>query len=258
MKRFIAALLLLPSLAFADAYDIIMTQRNPIDSGQLTRIVTHPASPANGILGYSGDLQLPFFFAIGPGLSITAGTLDAVPQTWATLTGTPTTLSGYGITDGATVTALVSGLATKLNAPGGSTAQYIRGDGSLATLPTTSAPSQATATRALNTAFQISATRNADARYSVQCTITASITGGQNCDVILEIASDAAFTTNVQTVGVVGTGQTYTLAIALAGVQPQTAQVTGWVPAGYYVRLRTVQNTGAPTFAYRGGQEILQ
>lgn len=118
--------------------------------------------------------------------------------------------------------------------------------------------SQAAATRSLNTAFQISATRDAWVSYSVQITVTASIAGGQNGDVVLEIASDSGFTANVQTLAINGLGQTYTLAIALQGVQPQTGVVTGYVPAGYYARLRTVNNTGTPAFSYRAGQEVLQ
>lgn len=93
--------------------------------------------------------------------------------------------------------------------------------------------------------------------YSVQITVTATIAGGQNGDVILEIASDSGFTTNVQTLAIAGNGQTYSLAVALQGIQPTTNVLTGFVPAGYYVKLRTVQNTGNPTFSYRAGQEIL-
>lgn len=118
------------------------------------------------------------------------------------------------------------------------------------------APSQASASRSLNTGFQPSTTRPVLGIYSVQCTITASIAGGQNCDVILEIASDSGFTANVQTLSICGDGQTYTLAVAIQGVQPSTKVCTGWVPAAFFVRLRTVQNTGAPSFAYRAGQEI--
>lgn len=118
--------------------------------------------------------------------------------------------------------------------------------------------SQASASRSLNTIFQVSATRDAWVSYSVQITVTASIGGGQNGDVILEIASDSGFTANVQTLSISGLGQTYTLAVAIQGVQPQTCVVTGYVPAGYYARLRTVNNTGAPAFAYRAGQEVLQ
>lgn len=126
------------------------------------------------------------------------------------------------------------------------------------TPPAVPARSQSAASRTLNTAFQVSTTRDALVNYSVQCTITASIAGGQSCDVVLEIATDAAFTAGVQTVGIIGTGQTYTLAVAIQGVQPQTAQVTGYVPAGYYARLRTVNVSGSPTYAYRAGQEVLQ
>lgn len=116
---------------------------------------------------------------------------------------------------------------------------------------------QSSASRTLNSIFQVSTIRNALVIYSVQITVSASITGGQNGDVILEIASDSGFTTNVQTVAVSGLGQTYTLAIALAGVQPQTTVVSGFIPAGYYSRLRTVNNTGTPSFSYRAGQEVL-
>jgi len=65
-------------------------------------------------------------------------------QAFSTITATPTTLAGYGITDGltaaalapyATTSALTAGLATKFNTPAGTAAQYVRGDGALATLP---------------------------------------------------------------------------------------------------------------------------
>ena len=118
--------------------------------------------------------------------------------------------------------------------------------------------SQSSATRTLNTTFQVSATRDAVVQYAVQTTITASIAGGQDADVFLDIASDSGFTTNVQSLDVAPCSQTYTLAIALQGVQKCAAQVRGFVPAGYYARIRTVSNTGAPAFAYRLGQEVLQ
>ena len=52
-------------------------------------------------------------------------------QGWGTITGTPTTLAGYGITDAASSAAL----AAKFNTPTGTAQQYVRGDGVLATLP---------------------------------------------------------------------------------------------------------------------------
>lgn len=117
---------------------------------------------------------------------------------------------------------------------------------------------QAAATRALNSAFQVSTTRDAVVQYSVQTTITASIAGGQDADVFLDIASDSGFTANVQSLDVAPCSQTYTLAVAIQGVQKCAAQVRGFVPAGYYARIRTVSNTGSPVFAYRLGQEVLQ
>jgi len=66
-------------------------------------------------------------------------------QAFSTITSTPTTLAGYGITDGLTASALApyatsadltTGLATKFNNPAGTVAQYLRGDGTAATFPT--------------------------------------------------------------------------------------------------------------------------
>lgn len=109
--------------------------------------------------------------------------------------------------------------------------------------------------RVLGTAFQPSSTRDTLAFYSVQLTVVATLAGGQNGDVILEVATDSAFTQNVRTVAITGLGQTFGLSISISSTQPQTAQVSGVIPAGYYARLRTVNNTGAPTFIYRAGQE---
>lgn len=187
MKKLIAALLLLPMLAHGAANDILMNQRNSLDTGTLSRTVNVPPGGQNGILGFNGTTVLPMFYTLGSGLSITSGVLNTVAtaptwasitgkpsfaqvatagtyasltgipsafapsahsQAWSTITSTPTTLAGYGITDAATqasltsalgsyatTSALTGGLATKFNQPNGTTAQYVRGDGSLATLP---------------------------------------------------------------------------------------------------------------------------
>lgn len=118
-------------------------------------------------------------------------------------------------------------------------------------------PIQASATRTLGAAFQISATRGAFAAYSVKITVTSSIGSGQDGDVILEIASDSGFTADVQTLAIFGNSQSITLALVLNSIQPITGVLSGYVPAGYYARLRTVSNSGAPAFAYRAGQETL-
>ena len=114
---------------------------------------------------------------------------------------------------------------------------------------------QAAVTRALNMAFQASATRPVLGIYSVKIVTTVSIGNNQDGDVILEIASDSGFTSNVQTLAIGENGQTVTLAVALNSVQSQTMTLTGMIPAGYYARLRTVNVTGSPVFTYRAGQE---
>lgn len=118
-------------------------------------------------------------------------------------------------------------------------------------------PNQSSATRSLNLAFQISSSRATLVVYSVRITTTVSIGSNQDGDVILEIASDSGFTSNVQTLSIGENGQTVSLAIALNSVQTQTVVVSGYVPIAYYVRLRTVNNTGTPSYLYRTGQEIL-
>lgn len=162
MKRLlIAALALLPTFTLAAGNDLFINQRNPDNTATLTRTVTKPAGTADGVFGFNGASQLPVFLTMGPGLTLSGGVLDAAPasvawasvtgkpafapvaltgaysaltgipatfapaahtQPWSTITATPTTLAGYSITDA-------------LPRPTGSTAQYVRGDGSLATLP---------------------------------------------------------------------------------------------------------------------------
>jgi hypothetical protein len=120
-----------------------------------------------------------------------------------------------------------------------------------------SSRSQSAPTRTANTAFQISTTRDALAIYSIQITVTATIAAAQNGDVILEIAADVGFTASVQSLGINGIGQTLSIAAALQSVQPLSTQVMGFVPAGFYARIRTVNNTGTPSFSIRAAQEVL-
>lgn len=116
---------------------------------------------------------------------------------------------------------------------------------------------QSEVTRPLNTAFQISTTRNAFATYSVQIQVTASISGGQDGDCFLEIADDQAFTTNVQVAMVTPASQAYSLAVALQGIAKSGANVLGMVPMGKWARIRTVNNVGTPAWTFRKGQEML-
>lgn len=284
MKKLLllAAAFVFTSAHAQTAYELRLTQRDSTNTTQFTRSVV-PLSPApntSGILMYDGPTTLPIFAALGAALSWDGTTLDVVgatgpqgptgPQGAQGIQGStgPTGATGTTGATGPQGIQGVQGVAGPTGATGAQGPQGTQGvagaTGSTgatgatgATGPAGITPSQSSASRSLNSSFQISSTRATLVVYSVQITVTASIAGGQNGDVILEIASDSGFTTNVQTVAIAGSGQTYTLAIALQGIQPATSVVSGFVPVGYYTRLRTVNNTGTPGFSFRAGQEIL-
>jgi len=119
------------------------------------------------------------------------------------------------------------------------------------------ARSQSSATRTLNSAFQVNTTRDSLVNYAVDIATSLTLTTGQQGTVYLEIASDSGFTTNVQELTRFVNGNTGTLTIGLALSQNMTGNLNGYVPAGYYVRLRTQNNTSTPTFTSRSGQEVL-
>lgn len=266
MKKLILALYACCGLAFAGANDVTVQQRNSTDNGNITRTLISPAT--NGLIYYDVGTLLPGYVTLGTGLSISSGVVNVSGITGATgpagATGA-TGAQGVAGSSGATGATGATGVqgptgATGPTGPAGSTGATgaTGATGPQGTAGTNAAtPSQASATRTLNSAFQVHATRPAMVFYSVQMTITANISSGQNGDVILEIASDSGFTANVQTVSINGNGQTYSLAIALGSVQPTTMAVSGFVPSGYYARIRTANNTGTPTYSYRAGQEVL-
>ena len=119
------------------------------------------------------------------------------------------------------------------------------------------ARSQSSVSRSLNSAFQPSSTRECLVNYSVDIATSLTLISGQSGVVFLEMASDSGFTTNVQELGRFVNGQTGTLTIGLSLSQNVTGNLSGYLPAGYYCRLRTSNTVGTPTFTYRSGQEVL-
>lgn len=113
------------------------------------------------------------------------------------------------------------------------------------------------ASRSLNTAFQISTSSDVSVNYSVDIAATLSLTTGQVGTIILEYADNSGMSTNVIEVGRYVNGNAGSLAIGLNLTQTSTANIGGMIPAGKYVRIRTINTTGTPTFTYRSGQEIL-
>lgn len=116
---------------------------------------------------------------------------------------------------------------------------------------------QSQANRSLNSAFQISSTRDCFVNYSVDVSCTLSLTTGQTGTIFLEIASDSGFTTNVQELCRFVNGNTGTLTIGLNLTQNCTGTLSGYIPVAYYCRLRTANTIGSPIFNFRSGQEIL-
>lgn len=121
------------------------------------------------------------------------------------------------------------------------------------------APSHALQTvAAAANGFQLSSTRPSMVNYNVSVSSTATIAGAATGSVVLEIAATNSVTaTDWKTIGVVGNSQTVTLAIALQSIQVISGQVGGFVPAGWYVRLRSITTTGTVSFSYLSGQEAV-
>lgn len=126
------------------------------------------------------------------------------------------------------------------------------------------APSSGAATRSIVSAaaaangFQVSSTRWARARYTVSIVTTATIGGGADGSVVVEICpTNSATAGDWIEVGRIRNGQVITLAVVLQSAQTIAGQLNVDIPTGYYTRLRSISTTGAPTFAYVSGQETL-
>lgn len=119
------------------------------------------------------------------------------------------------------------------------------------------ARTQSASSRTLNSCFQISASRDADVRYSVQVTSTANLIGGQTGSVFLETYSDSGCSLNTQELSRFVNGNSVSLAIALTAIQIVGQPVNGYIPAGSYVKIRTANTLGTPSFSILSQQEML-
>lgn len=105
--------------------------------------------------------------------------------------------------------------------------------------------------------FQVNATRAAEVNYKVSTSTTATIGGASTATVVLEVApTNSATPGDWKEVGRLSNSQTITLAVALQSVQVLGGNITGYVPAGYYAKLRSTV-TGTGSTSYITGQETL-
>jgi hypothetical protein len=180
---------------------------------------------------------------------------------------------------------------------GGTISQYVRGDGSKATFPTSLPPNgsaggdltgsypnptltatgitagqysritfdskgRATAgsniampislgARSFNTAYQLSTTE--DLNITVSATVSCSLTllAGADGSAILEFSANG--TTGWTYIGQIDGSNTGTLTVGLNTNQKTGGTITAGLPKSHYWRLRTVNNTGTPTFTWNGG-----
>lgn len=115
-------------------------------------------------------------------------------------------------------------------------------------------------TKSLNTAYQASDTaRPFDLAIAVDIATSLSLTSGQSGTVFLDICASSGFASGVTTVDEFTASNTGTLIVGLALGQTVTAKLRGDnIPAGYYWRIRTVNNTGIPTFTFKRCRETLR
>ncbi len=152
------------------------------------------------------------------------------------------------------LTGIVNGKQASLGTS--ATTTYLRGDLAWTTLPVASRTINSQA-RSLNSCFQVSSTKDALVTYSVDIASTLSLTGGQTGTVFLEYSDNSGCSTNTTEVSRFVNGNTGTLTIGLNITQNATGTLTGMVPAGKWVQLRTANTAGTPAFTFRSGQEVL-
>lgn len=120
------------------------------------------------------------------------------------------------------------------------------------TIPTVNTPTVSNPVRAFNSAFQPSSIRNSEVQYSISISASMSISGGQSGTVYLETSpNNSIWTLQAQ----ISTANSGALAVGLNLTNTETKTIRAFVPAGYWVRLRTA---GTGTITYITSQEVLQ
>jgi hypothetical protein len=250
MKKLILLVvaLLLGSSAKAANCDLVIRQLD-LWGSEIPRLVAVPAGcmGASGIIVYEAATMQPQVYTIDSTLLFASGQLrvGSVPQ--------------------ANVTGLVAALAGKFNQPGGSTSQYLRGDGSVFPFPTiptvltpviNDSPGRSLVTSTSATGYQISATRNSRACYEGSFATTSTIGGPATVTVFLETADTNSTTPSDWTTKARQTySNTITLAVVLNQVQGNNWSICRDIPAGKYVRMRAGSISGTASASINTEQQ---
>lgn len=245
MNKIFASMLLLASpMAYADPdpYMVTVRQRTADDTGYLDRFVLFPTSGPSCLFSLDYPSLVPSCYTLGSGLqlsgtviSVTAGggqmqsdwsqantssadyiknkpatyAPSAHNQAWSTITNTPTTLAGYGISDAATSASVTSLLAGKQNTlslttTGSGAATLV---GATLNIPTPSAAPlfnySAPAAKAVvaNTSYQATdPTKAAIVTISPACTNNTTVLASSACTLQVRQSNAAGLTCSTGTV----------------------------------------------------------
>ena len=275
MKKFFAALCAALAAFFCTAasaqlppYGLLIQQADVSGTFFWGRYWTPPNPSASYFLMYDGPTMVPALAALSSNIVFSGGVLSlnlASGDITTALGYTPYSaanpagyLTSTALVPYATTTALTTGLAGKFNNPTGTVSQCVRGDGSVGTCPGNAARSFATPARALNTCFQISATRDAMVSYAVDVTTTVTLGGTPEGAVYLRTYTNSGCSTGQ--VGVISgsSGQPTTLTVSVGQAIKGTANLYGVVQGGLWARIETTNVSGTPTFAIRTDQQEVQ
>lgn len=286
MRKILLALLALPALAFGAAYDVGIDQRPAANNVWEKRLLISPST--TGIMSYNPSTLLPVWLTLGQGLSVNSGVLSSTAAPGPTGPQGPIGLTGATGPAGPVGPAGATGLT---GAKGDTGAQGPEGaigltgpQGPIGLTGTSGAkgepgaqgpvgatgaqgpigltgpagaaaplPSSAVVTRALNTPFQPNATRPVHVVYSVDISVVSLLLTGTQGTVALQYADNAAMSAGLVTVLTATNSTGGVLNVANIG----TATLSGFIPAGKFVRLVTTNNSGTPTFTFRNGQETV-
>ena len=138
--------------------------------------------------------------------------------------------------------------------PTGTTAQYIRGNGTLATLPTPGSRSWSTPSRVINTCFQIDASKDADFHYKVDVSTGLSLTNGAQGTVTATSYTNSGCTTGAAVEADGTSAQTGTLIVGLGINQTSSVSLDGTLQGGKWLKITTANTVGTPSFAIRANQ----
>lgn len=207
--------------------------RNNTNTGNLNEDITNPG--VNSLLGYdvnstlgrldggTGAFQV---FLLGAGL-----TYDSPSSTMAVAVDTsmvPEAGSNIYFTNARATSAVAAAYFT------GSTAQYVRGDGTLATLPTSPSWTFQYPSRALNSCFQISTTQDTNFTYSVDINATLTLGGGT--------AVVTSYTNSGCSTGAQAIANGAVSSVALLGTS--SIPLSGWIPAGKWAKVTATASGG--------------